>query len=243
MKYFIKIAYDGSKFYGFQRLKGKKTVQKELEKALSIINKKDVLVKGAGRTDALVHAYNQGVHFVLDYDIPPQRLKEAINSIVFPYIKVRECRKVDDNFHARFDVVSKTYVYKIYTGDYNPFKYDYFLEYSNNIEIDKLKDVANILIGKHDFHNFVAGRRDNYNAEVFKIDFKVLDEEIWIIFEGKSFYRYMVRNMVGAMLDYNEGKCDLETIRKMIEDKNFNKQLRTAPAQGLYLADVSYKNL
>ena len=86
MKYFIKVMYDGSRFFGFQRLKGKKTVQKELENALSIINKGEVTVKGAGRTDALVHANGQGVHFVLDYDIPPLRLKEAINRIVFPFV-------------------------------------------------------------------------------------------------------------------------------------------------------------
>jgi tRNA pseudouridine38-40 synthase len=240
MKYLIRFQYDGSKFYGFQRQNDKKTVQKELENALTIINKRSVAIKGAGRTDVGVHALGQCAHFELDADIPTDRLKTAINGIVEPYIFVFECCKVDDNFHARFMVKEKRYVYKIWLGEYDPFKYDYYLFYNKEINYDKLEECKNLFIGGHNFHNFVSGSRDNYDAVIYDIEIKNLPDEIDIVFRGKSFYRYMVRNLVGAMLDYNEGKCDIMLLEKMINDSNFNCQLRTAEAKGLYLEMINY---
>lgn len=240
MKYKIVIAYDGSKFYGFQRQKDKVTIQGELEKALGIINKKECLVKGAGRTDIGVHAKGQVVHFELDYDIPEDRLKSAINSIVHPYIDVLDCQKVDSNFHARFNAKNKEYAYKIWIGEYDPLKYDYYLIYKNNLDLAKLQECSSLFIGKHDFHSFTSGKRDNYNSEIFAIDLKVKKNEVIIRFKGKSFYRYMVRNLVGAMLDYNEGKCDIIELKKMLE-KDYHKQLTTASANGLYLEGVYYE--
>ena len=241
MRYFIKIQYDGSQFYGFQRQNSKKTVQQELEKALSIINKSPVGVKGAGRTDVGVHAYGQGVHFDLDIDIPVDRFMRAINSIVHPYIHVVECRKVSNDFHARFSVKRKKYVYKIWCGEYDPRKFDYYLMYDKEIDVNKLKECASVLLGRHDFHNFVSGCRDNYGMEIERIEIIERENEIQIVFTGKSFYRYMVRNLVGAMLDVNEGKCDKLLLRKMLEDKNFNYQLSCASAKGLYLEGVYYE--
>lgn len=240
MKYCVKISYDGSKFYGFQRQKDKITVQGELEKALGIINKGMVEIKGAGRTDVGVHAYGQVVHFNLDFDIPPERLKEALASIVRPYIDILECRRVDSSFHARFSVKSKEYVYKIWRGNYDPCKYGYYLMYDKDLNVDKLRECAEIFKGKHNFHNFVSGFRDSYNGEIFNIEVVEENETVLLIFKGKSFYRYMVRNIVGAMLSYNEGKVNLETIKKMVNDSDFNYQLPTALANGLYLSKVNY---
>lgn len=240
MRYFLKVQYDGSQFYGFQRQKDKRTVQGELEKALTIINKREVKVKGAGRTDIGVHALGQGVHFDLDVNIPSNRLLTAINSIVHPYIHVVECRKVSNDFHSRFSVLKKSYVYKIWKGDFSPFREDYYLQYDFPIDIEKLKECARLFVGQYDFHNFVAGQRDNYDGTIYDMNIFENEDEIIIRFIGKSFYRYMVRNLVGAILDYNEGKCDILLLRKMLEDKNFNYQLRTAKPQGLYLEDVIY---
>lgn len=203
MRYLIQFSYDGSHFNGFQRLKSETSVQKTLEDALSIINKKTVEIKGAGRTDIGVHASGQCAHFDLDMDIQSERLKIALNSIVHPYIHIVECKKVSDDFHARFTVKRKKYVYKIWCGDYNPRKFDYYLLYDKKINVDKLKECANVFIGRHDFHNFVSGERDNYDMEIENIEVIEKDKEINIVFTGKSFYRYMVRNLVGAMLDYN----------------------------------------
>ena len=107
MRYLASISYDGSKFYGFQRLNGHKTIQHELETALTKINKNLVIVKGAGRTDRGVHAFNQKAHFDLSIDIDCDHLKRAINSLVGPSIYIKDVKEVSDDFHARFDVKEK----------------------------------------------------------------------------------------------------------------------------------------
>lgn len=240
MKYSLIIAYDGSKFYGFQRLNENPTVQKSLEEALSKLDKSPVIVKGAGRTDRGVHANGQCVHFELQCPIPPENLKVALNKMLKPSIFVKRCRREHDSFHARFSVKSKKYTYKIYTGEFNPCLANYYFQYYRKVEIRKWKRCAKLFLGGHDFHNFVSGTRENYDAIITYISFKRRQDLLIITFEGKSFYRYMVRNIVGAMLDYNENKCELSTIKKMLEDKHFNYQLRTAPACGLYLEEIVY---
>lgn len=242
MRYFIRFSYDGSKFYGFQRQKDRASVQKSLEDALTILDKNLVEVKGAGRTDVGVHALAQCAHFDIQNQIPPQRLLRAINSIVHPYINILECEIVSNDFHARHSALGKKYVYKIWTGDYSPLFYDYYLMYDKTIDIKKLEECAKVFIGKHDFHNFVAGERINYNNEIFDITFKKEDNFLEIHFYGKGFYRYMVRNLVGAMLDYNEDKCEIYDIKKMLEEKDYHKTLRCAKANGLYLEGVLYED-
>ena len=128
MNYMIVISYDGSKFFGFQRLNEEISVQKVLEDALTKINKQSVEVKGAGRTDRGVHACGQCVSFTLNINISEDGLNKALNSLVGPYIYVRKVKKVDDNFHARFSVLKKKYIYKINLGEYNPILADYIYQ-------------------------------------------------------------------------------------------------------------------
>src|SRR5574344_914143 len=169
MRYLITISYDGSNYYGFQRLNGKRTIQNEIEQALSKINKKAVQIKGAGRTDALVHAYGQRASFDLDYNIPPERLKNAINSLVPSDIYIKDCKIVDANFHARFNVKEKTYQYKINNGEYDPLKNNYYLHIPTKINLNKLRESAKLFIGVNNFKNFVSGYRLNYVAIIYKI--------------------------------------------------------------------------
>ena len=239
MNYVIKVAYDGSKFYGFQRLNEETSVQKVLEEALSKINKKEVLIKGAGRTDRGVHAHGQCVSFKLDINIDTYGLKEALNSLVKPYIYVSDVKEVDDNFHARFNVLKKEYVYKINFGEYDPCKNDYYYQPEYKLDIDKMKEVAKLFIGVHDFHNFVSGERDNTECVVYDINFDMKDNIMNIIFSGKSFYRYMVRNMVGAMIDVARGNKSIEYVKNALESKE-EISIYTAPASGLYLESVEY---
>lgn len=241
MRYFIKFSYDGSAFYGFQRQKDQLTVQGELEKALSIINKKNVFIKGAGRTDVGVHALGQCAHFDLEVMIPEERLLKALNRIVSPFILILDCKKVSMDFHARFSVKRKKYIYKINKGMLTPFQWRYYYFYEKNLDLTKLRECADLFIGKHDFHNFVSGTRQHFNGRIDRIEFQELNDEFSIVFVGKSFYRYMIRNLVGAMLDYNEGKCDIILIKRMLEDVDFDYQLRCAPARGLYLEEVDYE--
>ena len=240
MRYLMKVSYDGSGFYGFQRLNDYRTVQKVLEEALGVINKGDVLVKGASRTDKGVHAYGQMIHFDIDYDIPADRLMYAVNRILDNDIRVLDCKKVDNDFHARFNVKRKKYVYKINLGDFDCLKSRYFLQVYEKLDIDKMRECAKVFLGCHDFRNFVAGERDNYLMCVEDIKFNVSNDILEIEFLGKSFYRYMVRNMVGAMLEVGMHKKEICDVSKMLDDYMVKKQMMTASACGLYLMDIEY---
>lgn len=240
MRYLMKVSYDGSGFYGFQRLNDYRTVQKVLEEALGVINKGEVLVKGASRTDKGVHAYGQMIHFDIDYDIPADRLMYAVNRILDNDIRVLDCKKVGNDFHARFNVKRKKYVYKINLGDFDCLKSRYFLQVYEKLDIDKMRECAKVFLGYHDFRNFVAGERDNYLMCVEDIKFNMNNDILEIEFLGKSFYRYMVRNMVGAMLEVGMHKKEICDVSKMLDDYMVKKQMMTAPACGLYLMDIEY---
>ena len=239
MNYLMRISYDGSKFYGFQRLNNKRSVQEELEKALSIINKSDVEVKGAGRTDRGVHALDQCVSFKLDIVIEKEGLKKAINSLVQPYIYVKSIEEVDDDFHARFKVIKKEYIYKIDMGEFDPLLADYVYQPEYKLDKDKIEEVGNLYLGVHDFRNFVSGERDNYEAIIYNIDYAMKNNIMFIKFTGKSFYRYMVRNLVGMMIEVSRGKESIDKVKKMLDTK---EELfgYTAPANGLYLSKIEY---
>lgn len=241
MHYLISIKYDGSKFYGFQRLKEKNSVQKKLEEALSIINKKEVTIKGAGRTDRGVHALDQKATFDLDINITPKRLKNAINSLVKPYIYITGVKLVNKNFHARFDTLKKEYVYKINLGEYDPLKKDYYYEPEFKLNIKEMKKCAKLFIGVHNFRNFVSGTRINYDCIIYNIKFKKKKNILEIKFVGKSFYRYMVRNLVGAMLDVSSKRATLNEIREALKNPDIKQQFSTAIPNGLYLNKIYYE--
>lgn len=240
MRYLISISYNGSKFYGFQRLDKKKTIQGELEKVLTKINKTVVYVKGAGRTDRGVHARDQKVHFDLSIEIPPNRLIEAMNSMLDSAIHVNDCKYVDDNFHARFDVKRKRYEYVINMGKYDSIQDDFIYNYNHHLDIKSMKLAAKHLVGMHSYEAFTSGERDSYDSIIYKINFKVKKDLLYIIFEGKSFYRYMVRNMVGALMLVGTKKIKSSDMAVMIESEKNMFNYMTVPANGLYLDKVDY---
>ncbi len=240
MRYLAKISYDGSKFYGFQKLNNHKTVQEELEKALTSINKSIVLVKGAGRTDRGVHAFNQGVSFELNINIDTSHLKEAINSLIDKSIYVNEVYEMDSEFHARFDSLEKTYQYVINTGEYDPIDNDYIYNYGYNLNIKKMKKASKYLVGPHSYKAFTSGDRANYNSIIYSIKIQKKKDIVLITFRGKSFYRYMIRNMVGALILVGSGKQEPIIIKEMLETEKKKYNYITSPASGLYLVDVKY---
>ncbi len=240
MKYLIKFSYDGSRFNGFQRLNDGSGVQNKLEDALKIINQGVVLVKGAGRTDRGVHANNQAAHFSLDINIPCDRLVNAINSLVGDYIFVNECSLVEEDFHARHSVISKTYIYKIYTGKYNPCLRDYY-QFYDSLDVDKMNEVIDVFKGVHDFKNFVSGYRDDYKCVIEDIRIIEKDNTLEFVFEGKSFYRYMIRHLMGAIIGVGLGKYDISLVKDVL-DLKVEKELMVEIANGLYLDNIIYYN-
>ncbi len=239
MRYFASISYDGSKFYGFQRLNDYKTVQAELERCLSILNKSFVEVKGAGRTDRGVHAYSQGISFELDIDIPCDNLVKALNRLLDSGICVNYVEVVSDDFHARFDAIKKEYEYVINLGVYDPIIDSYVYNYNRVLDIRSMKMASKFLLGFHSYEAFTSGKRESYNSVIYKIKFIRKGDFLTIKFVGKSFYRYMVRNMVGALVDVGSGKLDINDIEYMLESGKVVKY-NTVPACGLYLVNVYY---
>ena len=240
MRYLMTISYDGSKYYGFQRLNKEASIQAELEQALSVINKKPVEVKGSGRTDRGVHAKGQKVHFDLDVDIPENRLVNAVNSLLSDYIRAIDCKIVNYDFHARFNVKKKIYTNIITLGESNVLKHDYVYNYCKLLDIKSMKKASRSLIGKHNYRVFVSGERDNYNSEIYDIIFKRKENYLYITFKGKSFYRYMVRNIVGALILVGANKISINEFNNMIDSNNTNYSYITAPSNGLYLESVKY---
>ena len=243
MKYLISVAYDGSKFFGFQRLKDYDTVQKKIEEALKVIAKEKIETKGAGRTDKGVHAYDQKVTFNLNINIDCSHLKLALNSLLVPYIYITKVQMAPDDFHPRFNVLKKEYIYKINLGTYDPALYDYMYEPNFKLNINKMKECAKEFLGIHNFKNFTSGQRNNYDCIIYDIRFSKKKDILEIKFIGKSFYRYMVRNLVGAMLDVANDKASLDDIKNALQNPEIKKQFKTAIPNGLYLNKIEYENL
>lgn len=241
MRYFIRFSYDGSRFYGFQRLNHFPSVQKALEDALCHINGSPVEIKGAGRTDRGVHAKGQCAHFDLIKELPEDGLLQILDKLVGPYIHIRECKKVSDDFHARFSVLQKKYRYRLFMGEYDPCLNDYVNHCSYSIDFSLMEEASKLFLGVYDFQNFVSGERDNYQAIIYQIDFVWDGDFLDIVFVGKSFYRYMVRNIVGALLDVGRGKRNIEEIEEALQNPFYDKRFSTAISNGLYLEDIVYE--
>lgn len=239
MRYKIIFSYDGTCFHGFQRQKDLKSVQKVMEDALSNLLGENIVIKGSGRTDAKVHALGQVAHFDTTKKISKNFLKK-LNQELNPEINVKKLRKVNSYFHARHSALGKYYIYKINLGKFNPNYVGYVYQPKRPINGKKIKEIKNIFIGRHSFHNFVAGKREDYWTTIYKIKIKQKENILELHFIGKAFYRYMVRNLVGAMLDYAWGNVDKNILEQMINDENYKKQLKTVPGEGLYLKKVYY---
>ena len=240
MRYLMRISYDGSKFKGFQRLKNEDSVQAVLENVLSKINNQKVVVKGSGRTDAFVHATDQCLHFDLNNDFDCHKLKYIVNRLLPDSISVNEINKVDDNFHARYNVKEKTYLYKVYFGNKDVFLNNYAYHLTYSLDLKLIEEAAKLFIGTHDFHNFVSGYRKNYISTIY--DFKIYQDNNMLYFEvkGKSFYRYMVRTLVGSLIMVGAKKKNINDIKKALEEPDLKSNFLVVPGKGLYLTKVVY---
>lgn len=239
-KYLLRMSYDGTNYYGFQRLKGHPSIQNELEKALQRVFKQDVEIKGAGRTDKNVHALDQCASFDAPFEIKNDKLIKAINRYLPMDIRITNCEKVSNDFHARFSVKRKIYEYKINIGTYNPLINNYYYQPNYKINLNKIKKASKVFIGVYDFNNFVSG---SYSNTISKInDIKIIKKKnvITIRIIGTHFYKYMVRNIVGALMDYNKDKVSINDLMQMLEKPEQKKQLTTISPNGLYLTKIYY---
>lgn len=235
MRYMVVFKYDGSKFYGFQRQKDVRNVQSYLENNLKKILNEEIVIKGAGRTDRGVHAKYQVAHF--DTDKSVKGLKSRLNKNLLD-MKMLKIKKVNNDFHARYSVKNKTYIYKLDLSgkkDINYYGYTY-----NKLDVKKMRKLSKIFIGTHDFHNFVSGFREDYTTTILNIKIYKLNNVIYFKFKGIGFYRYMVRNLVGALIEVGKGKIGKEDLEEMLYNSNIDKRLPTSSPNGLYLYKINY---
>lgn len=241
-RYLIDFSYSGANFSGYQKQPGKRTVQDEIEKVLSRINNNSVKLTSSGRTDALVNAIHQKAHFDLDKKIGAYKLNGALNSYLPDDIYVNSVTEVDNLFHARYMVKSKTYEYLINTGDYNPLLRTHVYQYCKPLNIRKMKKAVKYFIGKHDFTTFVSAedKKEDKVREIYDASVDEKDGIIKITFKGSGFLKYQVRNMVGTLIKIGEEKVLPDIILSLLEKKDRKCAFLCAPAQGLTLTDVKY---
>lgn len=240
MRYFMRFSYNGSKFNGFQKQVDKRTVQGDLESVLSKIFNENIRVVASGRTDAGVHAYNQCLHFDSSKEVDFDKLKFSLNSLLHN-IYVKELYSVPDVFHARYDCTKKEYIYKINVGEFDPIYEEYIYQYNKSLDIEKMKDACMYLIGEHDFRSFTSlDYEKNCVRTIYSIDINIENDIIYIDFVGNGFLKYMVRNMVGLLIEVGSNNRNVEDVKKILDSMDRKEAGICAPSMGLYLANVYY---
>ena len=243
MRYLIKFSYDGSNYSGFQSQKGLRTIQEELEVALTKINNGyPTTITATGRTDKGVHALCQYGHADINVNINEKKLKRALNSNLPDDIHVIETKEVSNDFHARYNVKSKEYKYYMNLGEYNPLERNYIFQYCYKLNVEAMKEAIKYFIGKHDFRAFMTDNKEKENCvrEVYSATIEQENDKIIFTFRGNGFLRYQIRNMVGILIRVGENKILPEKIEEIIESKDRTKSGKTAPSEGLYLTNIEY---
>ena len=239
--YKLVLSYDGTDFHGWQRQPQKRTIQGLIEETLTKITQKKISVIGAGRTDAGVHAQSQVANFKANISLTEEELLRALNSLLSGDIKVISLEKVDLNFHARKMAKSKIYLYRIFNSpDIPPFLLRYVLYWRSPLNVKMMQKAALLFERKADFTAFSSNRLLN---PVRKVTFSRIEkkrEEIIYTIEANGFLRYMVRTIVGTLLEVGKGKLLPEDIEDIFEKKRRSQAGPTAPAKGLCLMKVIY---
>ncbi len=242
MKYLIELSYDGSKFYGFQKQNTKETIQGNVESVLSKLLNEKIKTTGASRTDRGVHAYCQFISFETNKLKDTNKFIYSLNSLLNDSIYVKNIKEVDNDFSPRYDVLMKEYIYKINVGVYNPIEKDYIYQYNKHINITLMKKAVKKIKGKHNFKSFTSDtEKDDYVRDIKDIKIIKKDNYIYIYIKAKSFLRYMIRNIVGLLIDINENKKTINDIDYIFKSEDRKTCGRCIDACGLYLNKIYYK--
>jgi tRNA pseudouridine38-40 synthase len=239
----LTVAYDGTEFVGWQRQGRGISVQGLIEEALSAIDGAPVTLHGAGRTDSGVHALGQVATARVTSPIGDTRLARALNAHLPESIRITELSTVPDDFHARFSAVSKAYEYRIWNArTLPPFIRLYAWHVMEPLDVAAMREGTRAIVGEHDFAAFRSARSVNHTtvraitAAGWKTDGAALTFEI----EGKGFLRYMVRSLVGTLVEIGRGARPPADMAALLASRDRSAAGRTAPALGLFLVKVDY---
>lgn len=240
-RYFIELAYSGTNYSGWQKQKNGISVQQVINEKLSLKLGDNIEVTGAGRTDTGVHAEYFVAHFDTDVEIKQDFIIE-MNKFLPNDITFIRIIKVKDDAHARFSAVSRIYQYRISTKK-NPFLWNFTHYYYGKLNIEKMNKAASILIKVSDFTSFskLHGNSKTNICKVFKAEWTIDENLIVFTITANRFLRNMVRAIVGTLLEVGKEKISLKDFEKIIESKDRCKASSSAPAKGLFLTGIVYK--
>lgn len=252
MRHFkLTIAYDGTDFHGWQIQANKPTIQGEIVNVLQRLAQEKIYVHGAGRTDAGVHALGQVASFKTHSGLSAQEFQRALNALLPPAIRIVGAEEVGPDFDARWSALGKTYRYRLYRGKVvPPMIWRYVLHYPFPLDEDAMRDAATRFVGTHDFAAFAASTGSEENDRERSTEREIFsagvarssdNEELLFTVKGRSFLRYMVRKMVGTLLDVGRGRLKPEDIDRLYEIKDRSKSGPTVPPQGLVMVEVQHE--
>jgi len=248
----LTIEYDGTHFSGWQRQPGKRTVQGELERALSELCRSQIKLNGTSRTDAGVHALGQRASFTASFGIPVERIPAAANNILMGNrlagtgdVRIISAETVPPEFHARFSARGKKYVYRIRCAEKpDVFLRNYRYQITKKLDINAMREAAMHIEGTHDFRCFQAAggeEKESTVRTIYRIDIcEEGENEIALEVCGDGFLYNMVRIITGTLVETGLGKRKPHTLADIIAGRSRQSAGHTAPPQGLYLAEVYY---
>src|SRR5205085_2452842 len=249
MNYKLTLQYDGTDFHGWQMQGAERTVQGELTRVLSLLEGRAVTVHGAGRTDAGVHAEAQVASVELAREFAPGKLRAAVNGNLAPDVRVSAVELVPADFHARYSARGKTYRYRLFNAPYlSPFLARFAHHDARAFDLERMTECARLFIGEHDWTAFSAAQAD-VQTRVRRVTRLDVSERwsatgrgrlIEVSASADGFLRYMVRAIVGTLLEVGRGEREPETITQAIAAGNRALVGATAPAKGLTLIKVHY---
>jgi tRNA pseudouridine38-40 synthase len=239
--YKLVLSYDGSDFCGWQRQLQKRTVQGVLEEALSKVAGEKVKVTGSGRTDSGVHAAGQTANFQTNLRLREKELQQALNALLPDDVKVLSLRQAAADFNARRSARSKIYEYRIFNSRViSPFLLRYVLYWPSPLNIRKMAEAAALFEREADFTAFSSNRELYPVRKVLRSEVKKRGKEIIYTVEANGFLRYMVRTIVGTLLEVGRGKMEPRQIEDIFRENRRSLAGPTAPAKGLCLVKVIY---
>jgi tRNA pseudouridine38-40 synthase len=249
MNFKLTLQYDGTDFHGWQMQGELRTVQGELTRALSLIDRRPVVVNGSGRTDAGVHAEGQVANAQIQREIAPEKLRAAINANVARDLRVMEAKIVAEDFHARFSARGKTYVYRILNGPVpSPFWRRYAHHEARPLNLDFMRQGASLFLGEHDWTAFSSAQSDA-ETRVRTIatcriaernDERAQARMVEVTLSAEGFLRYMVRSIAGTLMAVGRGEMNSQEVLRAIETGDRSLVAATAPPGGLTLVSVDY---
>lgn len=234
-----KLSYDGSRYFGFQKQNNAITIQGTIEKAIKDITNEEISIHASGRTDKGVHALNQVFHFDTASNIEPSRFYQLLNKFLPESIRVLSSEKVYKTFHSRYDVKTKEYKYIISLNEVNVIE-NYYEWYPGKFDLMRFKKELSDIVGTHDFSSFTkTNSSTSFIRTIYSAKIEEKNDKVTVYIKGSGFLRYMVRNIIAALIVISNNKESF-TIKSLIEAQDNSLLRDIAPSNGLYLNNVEY---